>query len=70
MIKIVVLICRLMAPQPCTEDTAIAAVMADRQDDGTPCQAMGRLLMKEVHANLQANDFLHVACQKDGQPFH
>jgi hypothetical protein len=70
MIKIAVLICRLMAPGPCNEDTAVAAIFADRQDDGTPCQALGRLLVKQMRTNLTPKDLVQVACLKDGKPFY
>jgi hypothetical protein len=69
MIKIAVLICRLLAPGPCTDDNAIAAIFADRQDDGTPCAALGHLLLKQMRTNLASNDMVLVRCVKDGEPF-
>lgn len=70
MIKVVILICRLMAPGPCTEDNAVAVILADRKDDGTPCQALGHILVKQLGTKLEATDMVRVACQKDGEPFY
>jgi len=70
MIKIIIMICRLMAPGPCTEDSAAAVILADRQDDGVPCQELGHILVKQLHTKLATTDMVQVACQKDGRPYY
>jgi hypothetical protein len=69
MIKIVVLLCQLGTPQlQCTEDTAQAVVIADHEDDGTSCKALGDALLEQVGKNPQIPNVVLVACQKDGKP--
>jgi hypothetical protein len=72
MIKIVILMCRLTLPGACTQENAAAVILADRQDDGTPCMALGHLLLKQLHKNPDPDPTVMtlVACQKDGHPFY
>jgi hypothetical protein len=67
MVKIVILICQLTAQGPCTEDSAMAAALADRQDDGTSCQGLAHMLM---NPEFTAKYKTVIACVKDGKPFY
>jgi len=70
MIKIVIFICRLMSAQACTQDAARATVLADHQDDGTPCRELGLLLLKQLDLKPKPSDVVVVGCEKDGKGYY
>jgi hypothetical protein len=70
MIKVVVLVCSLMPQLQCTESTAKVVILADREDDGTPCRELGHLLVKQLgRPETTKDDTILVACQKDGKEY-
>ena len=69
MIKIVVLVCQIMSPLQCTENTAEVVVLADHEDDGMPCKALGNELLRQLRKNPEINNTIMVACEKDGKPY-
>jgi hypothetical protein len=70
MIKVVILICQLATPlNDCTEDNSVAMILADTNDDGVSCSALGNVLLTRVGTNLSIGYQAKIRCVKNGKEY-